>query len=159
MEKYIIDLMANHCPQYQFIHQCVLILIVWTGIYEIGFRHEYEGIMISDKLLESLLKFRSERNWEQFHTARNLCAAICVESAELLDHFRWARDSEIGTIIEQRESEIENELADVAILLLYLCHDLGISMEDIISKKLKMNYEKYPIAKAKGTATKYDRLV
>jgi NTP pyrophosphatase (non-canonical NTP hydrolase) len=115
--------------------------------------------MISDKLLESLLKFRSERNWEQFHTARNLCAAICVESAELLDHFRWARDSEIGTIIEQRESEIENELADVAILLLYLCHDLGISMEDIISKKLKMNYEKYPIAKAKGTATKYDRLV
>jgi NTP pyrophosphatase (non-canonical NTP hydrolase) len=114
--------------------------------------------MISNKLLESLLKFRSERNWEQFHTARNLCAAICVESVELLDHFRWARDSEIGTIIEQRESEIENELADVAILLLYLCHDLGISIEDIISKKLKMNYEKYPIEKAKGTSTKYDKL-
>jgi NTP pyrophosphatase (non-canonical NTP hydrolase) len=114
--------------------------------------------MISSTLLDALLKFRSERDWEQFHTVRNLCAALCVESAELLDHFRWARDSEIGTIAEERRSEIENELADVAILLSYLCHDLGVSTEDIVSKKLELNRDKYPVEKAKGILTKYNYL-
>jgi len=114
--------------------------------------------MISSALLKALLEFRNERDWEQFHTIRNLCAAICVESAELLDHFRWARDSEINSIIEQQQSAIEHEVADVSILLLYLCHDLGISIEDIVSKKLEINRAKYPVDKAKGTAIKYDNL-
>jgi NTP pyrophosphatase (non-canonical NTP hydrolase) len=115
--------------------------------------------MISKELLDLLLKFRKERDWEQFHTVRNLCAALCVESAELLDQFRWARDSEIGSIIEQHMPEIENELADVAILLSYLCHDLGISLEDAVRKKLKLNNRNYPIEKAKGKSIKHNSLV
>lgn len=114
--------------------------------------------MISSALLNSLLEFRQERDWEQFHTVRNLSAAICVESAELLDHFRWARDSEISSIIEQHQSAIEHEVADVSILLLYFCHDLGISIEDVVSKKLEINRAKYPVEKAKGTGTKYNNL-
>jgi dCTP diphosphatase len=114
--------------------------------------------MISNALLDLLLMFRKERDWEQFHTIRNLSAALCVEAAELLDYFRWARDSEIETIIRTHRSEIENELADVAILLSYLCHDLGISIEDAVSKKLGLNRNKYPVEKAKGTFTKYDKL-
>lgn len=57
--------------------------------------------MISSTLLDALIVFRRERDWEQFHTVRNLCSALCVEAAELLDLFRWARDSEITTIVEQ----------------------------------------------------------
>ncbi len=114
--------------------------------------------MISSELLNLLLEFRHERDWEQFHTVRNLSAAICVESAELLDHFRWARDSEIDETIKQHRSSIEHEVADVSILLLYLCHDLGISIEDVISKKLELNRRKYPVDKAKGTAVKYNNL-
>lgn len=114
--------------------------------------------MISDDLLDALLEFRRERDWEQFHTVRNLCAALCVESAELLDHFRWARDSDQNSIIEQQQTEIENELADVTILLSYLYHDLGVSAENAVSRKLAQNRNKYPIEKAKGISIKYNKL-
>jgi NTP pyrophosphatase (non-canonical NTP hydrolase) len=114
--------------------------------------------MISKMLLDALLTFRRERDWEQFHTIRNLSSALCVESAELLDLFRWARDSEITAIAEQQRSEIESEVADVAILLMYLCHDLGISLEDVVRKKLEVNREKYPVENSKGTSKKYNRL-
>jgi dCTP diphosphatase len=92
--------------------------------------------MISSTLLNEMLAFRQERDWEKFHTTRNLSSALCVEAAELLDLFRWARDSEISTIAEQHLYEIESEVADVAILLFYLCHDLNISIEDAVKKKL-----------------------
>lgn len=115
--------------------------------------------MISENLLDDLIQFRHEREWEQFHTVRNLSAALCVEASELLEQFRWARDSEIKTIVEQKRFEIENELADVSILLSYLCHDLGLSIEDIVRKKLEINREKYPVEKAKGNAKKYSELI
>mgnify|MGYP001245913695 CR=1 FL=1 len=114
--------------------------------------------MISSTLLKTLLAFRQERDWEQFHTVRNLSSALCVESAELLDLFRWARDSEITAIAEQQRSEIESEVADVAIILMYLCHDLNISLEDAISKKLEINRKKYPVERSKGTSKKYSTL-
>ena len=114
--------------------------------------------MISGTLLEALIKFRRERNWEQFHTFRNLSSALCVEAAELLDIFRWARDTDIDAIADQQRSEIENEIADVVIILTYLCHDLKISIEDVVAKKLMVNNEKYPVEIAKGTAKKYNRL-
>lgn len=111
--------------------------------------------MISRALLDTLIEFRRERDWEQFHTVRNLCSALCVEAAELLDLFRWARDYEITTIVEKQRTEIENEVADVAILLSYICHDLNISIEDVVEKKLGINREKYPVCSSKGTSTKY----
>jgi NTP pyrophosphatase (non-canonical NTP hydrolase) len=114
--------------------------------------------MISRTLLEALIAFRQERDWEQFHTVRNLSSALCVEAAELLDLFRWARDSEITAIVEKQRNEIENEVADVAILLSYLCHDLNISIEDVVRKKLQINQEKYPVKSSKGASTKYNRL-
>jgi len=114
--------------------------------------------MISNTLLDALLTFRRERDWEQFHTVRNLSSALCVESAELLDLFRWACDSEITAIAEQQRSEIENEVADVAIILMYLCHDLDISLEEVVRKKIEVNREKYPVENSKGTSKKYNRL-
>jgi len=114
--------------------------------------------MISKILLDALLLFRRERDWEQFHTVRNLSSALCVESAELLDVFRWARDYDISAIIEQQRPEIESEVADVAILLMYLCHDLNISLEEVVRKKLEVNREKYPVENSKGSSKKYNRI-
>jgi NTP pyrophosphatase (non-canonical NTP hydrolase) len=114
--------------------------------------------MISEYLLKELIVFRHERDWEQFHTTRNLVSALCVESAELLDIFRWASDSEIESTAEQRRKDIESEIADVAILLTYLCHDLNISLEDVVQKKIEINRNKYPVEKVKGISTKYNNL-
>ena len=114
--------------------------------------------MISGTLLKEMLAFRHDRDWEKFHTTRNLASALCVEAAELLDIFRWARDSEISSIASQQRADIESEVADVAILLMYLCNDLDISLEDVIRKKLEVNRKKYPVEKVKGVSTKYHNL-
>ena len=92
--------------------------------------------MIKENLLIELIVFRNERDWEQFHTTRNLASALCVEAAELLDIFRWARDSETVEISNRQRSQIESEVADVAILLTYLCHDLNISIDDVVKNKI-----------------------
>jgi NTP pyrophosphatase (non-canonical NTP hydrolase) len=114
--------------------------------------------MLSPALLEAILAFRQERDWEQFHTPRNLSAAICVEAAELLDHFRWARDTDDQQLSIEQRTEIEHEVADVAILLSYFCHDLGIDLEAAVAQKLEINRGKYPVESTKGRSTKYNRL-
>lgn len=114
--------------------------------------------MLPNDLTSELLEFRRERDWEQFHTPRNLSAAICTEAAELLEHFRWAKDTDLSSIVEKDRDSIAQEVADVAILLTYLCHDLGLSMSDAVRQKLIMNRAKYPVEKSKGISTKYDRL-
>jgi dCTP diphosphatase len=114
--------------------------------------------MIEGELLETLLAFRRERDWEQFHTPKNLSAAICVEAAELLEQFQWARDAEVAELVIRERESIENEIADIAIFLTYLCADLNVSLPDIVRRKVDLNRKKYPPDKAKGTATKYDRL-
>jgi NTP pyrophosphatase (non-canonical NTP hydrolase) len=105
-----------------------------------------------------LLSFRGERDWEQFHTPRNLAAALVIEAAELLECFQWASDASLDDIVSERRQNIEQEIADVTILLSYLCHDLKVDLEDAVRRKLETNRGKYPVALARGTAKKYDRL-
>lgn len=114
-------------------------------------------VFLDQSLMSQLLLFRTEREWEQFHTPKNLSIALCVEAAELLECFQWARDSDLQEIIERDRRNIEDEIADVTIILSYLCHDLGISIDDVVRHKLEKNREKYPADKARGTAKKYDR--
>jgi NTP pyrophosphatase (non-canonical NTP hydrolase) len=114
--------------------------------------------MLSQELVEELLSFRRARNWEQFHSARNLATALSVEASELLEHFNWASDADIPRIVEARRSLIAEEIADVAMLLTYLGHDLGINIELAVSAKLAANGEKYPVAKSFGSNKKYTEL-
>jgi NTP pyrophosphatase (non-canonical NTP hydrolase) len=114
--------------------------------------------MIDRPLLDELLEFRRERDWEQFHNPRTLSAGICIESAELLEHFQWAKDAELDEIVARNRDDIEHEIADVAIYLTLLCSDLGVSLPDAIRRKLELNREKYPVEKVRGKSTKYDRL-
>ena len=114
--------------------------------------------MISPPLLGKLLAFRSERDWEQFHNLRTLSTSIALEAAELAEFTQWASDAEISEIARARRDEISQEIADVAILLTYLAHDLGIDIDQAVAEKIQINAERYPVGKAKGTARKYDRL-
>lgn len=114
--------------------------------------------MISQGLLQKLLDFRREHDWEQFHNLRTLSTSIVLEAAELAEFSQWAKDEELSEIIHERKQEIEHEIADIAILLSFLSHDLGVDIEQAVARKLEINKQRYPADKAKGTAKKYNRL-
>ena len=114
--------------------------------------------MLTPDLINALLEFRRVRDWEQFHTPRNLASALSVESAELLEHFVWANDQQVPQIIEERRAAIMAEVADIAILLTYLAHDLSIDLEAVVSEKMMANEQKYPLAKSYGSSKKYKDL-
>jgi NTP pyrophosphatase (non-canonical NTP hydrolase) len=114
--------------------------------------------LLSERLRNELIEFRRCRDWEQFHTPRNLATALSIEAAELLEPFRWASDLRAGEIVKERRAEIADEIADIAILLTYLSHDLGIEIEAAVAAKILANAEKYPIEKARGSSKKYSEL-
>lgn len=114
--------------------------------------------MLSQPLLQKLLEFRSERDWEQFHNLRTLSTSITLEAAELLEHTQWVRDFELDEVVAARRPMIEQEIADIVILLSYLVNDLGIDVEQAVEDKLQSNAQRYPVDRAKGSARKYDEL-
>ena len=113
--------------------------------------------MFSKDILDSLLRFRSERDWEQFHTPKNLAISISIEAAELLEKFQWSLDNDKSATDSELE-EIRDELADIAIYLTYLSTDLGIDLSQAVIDKLQKNITKYPLSKARGRSTKYTKL-
>lgn len=118
--------------------------------------HE-ERHLISAELRERLLKFRKDRDWEQFHSARTLAIALSVEAGELLEHFQWISEQDVGRVVSERRAEIGEEVADLVILLSYLIYDLSLDLEETVRNKLVLNEQKYPVAKFKGSPEKYSR--
>lgn len=113
--------------------------------------------MLSQDVVAMLLEFRRQRNWEQFHKPKELAAAITVEASELLEVFQWKSHDEVTSLLNSASRErVEDEIADIAILLSYLCHDTGIDANAAVLSKLKKNEAKYPVDKAYGNAKKYD---
>jgi dCTP diphosphatase len=109
--------------------------------------------VVSDDLVtlrDALLAFRAERDWEQFHTPRNLAASVSIEAAEVLEHFQWLRDGEALT--EQQRAEVGRELADVFIYLLLLANDLDIDLASVTASKIEENAVRFPIEESKGKA-------
>ena len=113
--------------------------------------------MLDKETLQAALDFRSERDWEQFHTPQNLAIAISVEAGELLEQFQWMTPGETRPTEKQRDA-IEQEVADVVMLIAYLAHDLGVDINDAVRRKLMLNTMRYPVNKSRGSATKYDAL-
>ncbi|MBX3348010.1 MAG: nucleotide pyrophosphohydrolase [Nitrospira sp.] len=113
--------------------------------------------MLSDSTLTALLEFRRQRNWEQFHKPKELAAALTVEASELLELFQWKSHEEVARLLDSAKRErVAEEIADIAILLSYLCHDIGIDVNAAVLSKLRKNEAKYPVDKAYGNAKKYD---
>ena len=111
--------------------------------------------MLPDRLRDALLTFRRDREWEQFHSPKNLAIALSVEAAELLEAFQWTVGDDRLPYSETRLAQIREELGDLTILLTYLAHDLGIDLEQAVLAKLALNAERYPLAVSKGNAVKY----
>ena len=113
--------------------------------------------MLNASALMALLEFRRKRNWEQFHTPKELAAALAIEASELPEVFQWKSDEEVARLLASPARElVADEIADVAIVLYYLCHDIGIDLDAAVPAKLKKNEAKYPVEKAFGNANKYD---
>lgn len=106
----------------------------------------------NQKLTKALLQFRDERDWAQFHNAKDLAVALNIESGELLEAFLW-KSAE-----EAKKEKVKEELADVFAYALLLAEKYDFDIEEIVLEKIKTNGEKYPVSKAKGTAKKYDEL-
>jgi len=111
-----------------------------------------------NKLIQKLEKFRKDRDWEQFHKPKDLAISLNLEASEVLEHFQWKTDEEIKEYVKSNKEEIGEELADVFAYLIHLGRDLDINIIDALDKKIDKNEKKYPVEKAKGIATKYNKL-
>lgn len=110
------------------------------------------------KITEKIKKFRDERDWMQFHDPKNMAVSIILEASELLEHFQWKTTEEVEKYARQNHAEIKDEIADIALYLFELADNLDISLINAMEDKLKKNEMKYPVEKAKGKHTKYDKL-
>ena len=106
---------------------------------------------------DSINKFSNERDWNQFHSPKNLCMALSVEVAELQEHFQWLTQEQSDNLSPEKKLEVSEEIADTFVYLSRLADRLGIDMLDAVDRKMKINGIKYPVDKAKGVATKYDK--
>jgi NTP pyrophosphatase (non-canonical NTP hydrolase) len=106
----------------------------------------------SEEIIQALLKFRDERDWEQFHNPKDLALAISVEVGELLELFLWKNPEEADN------EKVKDEIADIFAFTFLLANKYKFNVKEIVLEKIKKNGEKYPISKAKGKATKYNEL-
>ncbi len=113
--------------------------------------------MINHNIVQKLIDFRRERDWEQFHTPKDLAISLSIEASELLEWFQWQTDEQIKQKLQSDKREaLEDEVADVVAYLSYLCHDLDIDINKVVEAKIKKNALKYPIDKVKGRSDKYN---
>lgn len=111
-----------------------------------------------DELIKKLRKFASDRDWEKFHSPKNLSMALAVETAEILELFQWLTEEQSRNIDKKTLNKVKQEIGDVQIYLARLADQLGFSPLEAAKEKLKENAGKYPPEKAKGTAKKYTEL-
>lgn len=111
-----------------------------------------------DKAISKILHFRDAREWQQFHTPKNLAASLSIEAAEVLEHFQWITEEQSKNLSSEALQKVGKEIADVAIYMLLLAHELNIDVVEAINKKVEENNVKYPVEKSKGNVTKYTDL-
>ena len=114
--------------------------------------------MTLDDLTRRIVAFRDARDWMQFHNPKELAVAIAAEAGELLQHFVWQQPEQIESRVRERRAELADEMADVAILLLELAHNLEVDLSRAVLEKLERNERRYPVEKSRGSNAKYNEL-
>ena len=112
-----------------------------------------------DEIRQRLADFAKDRNWDQFHTPKNLSMALAAEAAELLEIFQWLTDEQSKEVVnnEREMAQLRQGIADVMIYLIRLADKLSIDIEKAIRNKIELNEKKYPVELAKDNATKYSK--
>jgi len=103
-------------------------------------------------------KFIDDREWSQFHDAKNLSMDIAIEAGELMEHFLWTDTASVQKTFDESRPDIEDELADVIIGAICFANQYNIDINSIVMRKMAANALKYPVEKAKGVTTKYTKL-
>ena len=108
-----------------------------------------------EKLTLRLRKFADDRDWNQFHSPKNLSMALAGEAGELLEHFQWITEKESANLPENKLHEVGEEIADIFIYLVRISDQLNINLFSAVENKILKNEEKYPAEKVKGSSKKY----
>jgi NTP pyrophosphatase (non-canonical NTP hydrolase) len=108
-----------------------------------------------DRIKTRLREFAAVRDWDQFHSPKNLAMALIVEAAELVEHFQWLTGEQSAALPPDRLTEVEQELADIQIYLIRLADKLHVDLEQAVIAKIERNEKKYPAEKCRGSAQKY----
>lgn len=108
-----------------------------------------------EDLKRKLQHFVDERDWAQFHSPKNLCMAMIVEAAELVEHFQWDTETASHVLTAEKREQVGHELADTFVYLLRIAQVLEIDLIDVTNKKIALNALKYPADKARGKNNKY----
>jgi dCTP diphosphatase len=106
-------------------------------------------------LIAQVKEFRQERDWDQYHSPKNLVMALVVEASELAEHFQWLTEKQSSNLSAEKLAEVREEIGDVLIYLANLCDKLGIDPLAAAHDKLRKNRHKYPAAKVRGKSDKY----
>lgn len=140
-------------------------ILVWAGIcinnpgeLELAIKEEPSSININ-KLQEKLRKFAKDRNWDQYHSPKNLTMALAGEVGELLEIFQWLTEEQSNNIInsEKDKIKVEEEIADVFIYLVRLADKLNVDIKKAVADKISKNAEKYPVELSRDNAVKYNK--
>lgn len=107
------------------------------------------------ELQQALRQFAAEREWERFHSPKNLAMALAGEAGELLEHFQWLTETESYALDAAGKEAVSEELADVFLYLIRLADRLSVDLQAVAREKIKKNAAKYPIEKARGNSRKY----
>jgi NTP pyrophosphatase (non-canonical NTP hydrolase) len=108
-----------------------------------------------EDIRDDLRRFASDRQWDQFHSPKNLATALTIEAAELLEHFQWLTDAESAALDPQVREKVILEMADVFLYLVRLADKLDVDLLTAAKRKLAINAQKYPVSLVKGSAKKY----
>jgi dCTP diphosphatase len=109
-------------------------------------------------LRNELRRFAADRDWDQFHSPKNLAVALSVEAGELLEHFQWISDAESAVLTPEARVKIREELADVLLYLVRLADKLNVELTTAAADKMRINAIKYPVEKCRGNHKKYTEL-
>ena len=111
-----------------------------------------------NSLRDALRRFAADRDWDQFHSPKNLAIALSVEAAELLEHFQWLSGDASKALPEAKLIEIREEMADVLLYLVRLADKLDVDLVAAAGAKIEVNAKRYPADKARGSSRKYTEL-
>ena len=107
------------------------------------------------ELIERINGFAAERDWDQYHSPKNLSMALIAEAAELVEHFQWLTEEQSDNLSSDNLAEVRLELADIFVYLLRLSERLGIDLVQAAHHKIELNEQKYPAEQVKGSSKKY----
>lgn len=111
-----------------------------------------------EEMKRQILAFRDARDWKQFHNPKDFAISLSLEAAEVLEHFQWKKAEEVEKYVKDHKDDIADELADVLYWVIAMGEMLDIDLSEAFTKKMKKNEKKYPVEKARGNKTKYNKL-